>query len=107
MGLLEEGGDGSKEEEWRLGFLGVTAHEEEQPAPEAEVTAGNEQMAQEQIAEIDRIVQTMEETEAVNYEEHQAQEEEHRAQEEEHQAPEHQAQEEERLDPEYETEQPA
>ncbi|KZV22934.1 zinc finger CCCH domain-containing protein 1 [Dorcoceras hygrometricum] len=62
------------------------AHEEEQPASEAEETARNEQQAQEQIEEISRIVQNVEETMAMNYQEYQAQEEEHQVQTDEQQA---------------------
>ncbi|KZV25299.1 hypothetical protein F511_07431 [Dorcoceras hygrometricum] len=54
------------------------AHEEEQPAPEDKETAMTEQPAQEQIEKISRVVETVDETEAereaVNSQEHQAQE---------------------------------
>ncbi|KZV23387.1 hypothetical protein F511_09132 [Dorcoceras hygrometricum] len=90
----EEEEQPAKAAEQRIITIEHRAHEEEQPAPEAEETTRIEQQAQKHVEELSPVVENVEETEAVNSQEHQAQEEEHHAQGEEHQAQEeeHQAQ---------------
>ncbi|KZV33482.1 hypothetical protein F511_34577 [Dorcoceras hygrometricum] len=75
-----------KEAEHMILAIEHRAHEEEQPAPEAEETARIEHQAQEHIEEISRIVENVDGAEADDSVEHEAhdeeehQEEEHRAQ---------------------------
>ncbi|KZV29048.1 hypothetical protein F511_15139 [Dorcoceras hygrometricum] len=74
----------TKEAEQRILSIEHQAHEEEQPDPEYEETVRIEQQAQEKIEEISRVFENVEENEAeaeaVNSQEHEAQEEEHQAQ---------------------------